>query len=99
MLVLYNPPADPAAFDRHYSEVHIPLARKIPGLVSLVTNAGPITTPGGLAPFYCVAEMNFASAGDLQTALTSQEFQAVAADLANFAGAGVTILMYETREA
>src|ERR1035438_5248185 len=32
VLVLYNTPAEPAAFDRYYHEKHIPLARKIPGL-------------------------------------------------------------------
>jgi uncharacterized protein (TIGR02118 family) len=99
VLVLYTPPADPAAFDRHYTEVHIPIARKIPGSVSFVTNAGPITTPGGPAPYYRVAELAFASAADLQAALRSQEFGAAAADLENFAGAGATILMYETHEA
>jgi uncharacterized protein (TIGR02118 family) len=30
--VLYDRPDDPEAFDRHYRDVHIPLARKIPGL-------------------------------------------------------------------
>jgi len=27
-LVLYDPPEDPAAFDKHYTEVHIPLAKQ-----------------------------------------------------------------------
>jgi uncharacterized protein (TIGR02118 family) len=31
-LVLYDQPEDPEAFDRHYREVHIPLAKKLPGL-------------------------------------------------------------------
>ena len=31
-LVLYNKPEDPAAFDRHYREVHIPLTKNLPGL-------------------------------------------------------------------
>ena len=31
-LALYETPADPEAFDRHYREVHIPLGRRLPGL-------------------------------------------------------------------
>jgi hypothetical protein len=30
-LVLYDTPEDPAVFDKHYSEVHIPLAKQLPG--------------------------------------------------------------------
>ena len=33
LLVLYNPPEDPAAFDKYYNEIHIPLAKQMPGLV------------------------------------------------------------------
>jgi hypothetical protein len=32
MLVIYKTPADPEAFDRHYFEIHVPLAKKLPGL-------------------------------------------------------------------
>ncbi len=31
-LALYETPAAPEAFDRHYREVHIPLGRRLPGL-------------------------------------------------------------------
>jgi uncharacterized protein (TIGR02118 family) len=31
-LALYQAPADPEAFGRHYREVHIPLARQLPAL-------------------------------------------------------------------
>ncbi|MER6274461.1 EthD family reductase [Streptomyces sp900105755] len=30
-IALYETPADPAAFDRHYHAVHIPLVRRLPG--------------------------------------------------------------------
>jgi uncharacterized protein (TIGR02118 family) len=30
--VCYGQPTDPAAFDRHYAEVHAPLVRAVPGL-------------------------------------------------------------------
>ncbi|MGX7873853.1 EthD family reductase [Mesorhizobium sp. ORM6] len=30
MLVIYKTPADPAAFDRHYKDIHAPLAKSFP---------------------------------------------------------------------
>ena len=32
MLVIYEKPADPTAFDKHYFNVHVPLAKRLPGL-------------------------------------------------------------------
>jgi uncharacterized protein (TIGR02118 family) len=32
LVVLYNKPADTAAFDAHYFGKHVPLAKTIPGL-------------------------------------------------------------------
>lgn len=29
--VLYGPPTDPEAFSRHYEEIHVPLAKALPG--------------------------------------------------------------------
>jgi uncharacterized protein (TIGR02118 family) len=100
LLVLYHPPTDPAAFDTHYADIHIPLAKQLPGLRSYTINAGPVASPAGAAPYYLVAELTFDSLPDLQAALgSSAEGQAATADLAKFAQAGVTVLMYETREA
>ncbi|OXM65303.1 EthD family reductase [Amycolatopsis vastitatis] len=31
-VVLYDTPSDVEAFERHYNDVHIPLAKQIPGL-------------------------------------------------------------------
>jgi uncharacterized protein (TIGR02118 family) len=33
-LVIYNPPADPKAFDEYYAKTHTPIAKKIPRLRS-----------------------------------------------------------------
>ena len=99
LLVLYHPPTDPAAFDTHYADIHIPLAKQLPGLRSYTINAGPVASPAGTAPYYLVAELTFDSLPDLQAALGSAEGQAATADLGDFAQAGVTVLTYETREA
>lgn len=99
LLVLYNQPADPAAFDRYYAETHVPLAKTIPGLRSYLVNSGaPNLVAGGPLP-YLIAELEFDSPAALQSAMGSSEGQATAADLANFAQAGATILAFDTRQA
>lgn len=88
--VCYDHPLDPPAFDEHYSTVHLPLVRKIPGLVDFTTGRCQPLAPGRPAKYYLVAQLSFASAADLATALTSPEMAATATDLTHFASAGVT---------
>jgi len=97
VLVLYNRPADPAAFDRYYYEKHVPIAKKIPGLRSYSVSNGPVHALSGAAP-YLVAVLNFDSIADIQAALASPDGQATAADLPNFATGGVAALViYDTK--
>lgn len=98
VLVLYNPPADPKAFNDYYFGTHTPLAKKIPGLRRVSVSEGPVNamTPG--AQYHLIAELVFDSMADLQAALGSPEGQATAADVANFASAGATILVYEAQD-
>lgn len=97
LLVLYNKPADPAAFDRYYHEVHIPIANKIPGLRSCEISDGPVAALAGGSTPHLVAVLKFDSMADLNAALVSPEGQDAAADLANFASGGATLLMYESK--
>jgi uncharacterized protein (TIGR02118 family) len=97
LLVLYNQPADPAAFDSYYFDTHVPIAKKIPGVRSYVVNsAKPAMLAGTFSP-HLIAELEFDSMEALQAAMASPEGQAAAADVANFAQAGVTLLVFETR--
>lgn len=99
LLVLYNQPGDPAAFADYYRSTHIPLAKKIPGLRSFEVSEGEVRTPEGAAPYHFIAQLSFDSAEALQAGLQSPEGVATAQDVANFATAGATLLIYETREA
>ncbi|MCG0239890.1 MAG: EthD family reductase [Firmicutes bacterium] len=84
LVALYRRPADPEAFDRHYREVHAPLAARMPGLrrmeVARVTGS-----PMGESPYYLMAEMYFDSLADLEAALSSPEGRAAGKDLMGFA--------------
>ena len=97
LLVLYNQPADPAAFDRYYYETHVPIAKKIPGVRSYTVNSGNPMMVVGTFPAHLIAELEFDSMADLQAAMASPEGQAAAADVANFAQAGVTLLVFDTK--
>jgi uncharacterized protein (TIGR02118 family) len=50
---------------------------------------------GSDAPSYFLAELWFDSPADLQAALVSPEGQAAAADVANFASGGLTLMIAE----
>ena len=61
LVVLYNKPADAAAFDAHYFGKHVPLAKTIPGLRTYEVNATPVATPQGPADIHLVAMLTFDS--------------------------------------
>lgn len=98
LIVLYRTPADAAAFERHYFDTHIPIAKKIPGLLRYEVNATPVASPGGAAPYHLVATLAFESMAALRHGLGSAEGRAAAADVANFAQAGVEMLMFDTKD-
>jgi uncharacterized protein (TIGR02118 family) len=98
ILALYNKPVDPAAFDRYYFSTHIPIARKIPGLRRYEISTGPVLTPQGESPYHLAAVLSFDSMATIREALASAEGQATANDLANFAEAGVDLLMFDSRD-
>ncbi len=85
MLVIYKKPADPAAFDKHYFDVHVPLAKRLPGLRCYEASKGPITllSPGDIP--YLVATLYFDSVADIREAFASEAGKACAADRRVFA--------------
>jgi len=79
-LALYETPADPGAFDRHYRQVHIPLLRRLRGL-RRYSIARDLTALHG-APYYLVTELEWDTMDELRAAFASPEGQATAADAA-----------------
>jgi len=98
LVVLYKTPADKAAFDKHYFETHIPLAKKIPGLTSYEVSKGAVGSPGGESGIHLVALLEFESFAALRSGLGSPEAGAAVADVPNFASGGADILMFDTIE-
>lgn len=94
MLVLYNHPEDPAAFDRHYDEIHIPLAKRMPGLLRYTVSRN--LSKG--APYYLVAELDWEDMAAFRAAVSSPIGAEGAADVEKFATGGSSTLIYEVAE-
>jgi uncharacterized protein (TIGR02118 family) len=98
VLVLYQVPIDPAAFDQYFKTTHIPLAKQIPDLRSIDVSRGDVIDPQGPAPYYQVTTLTFDSMDDLKAAMSSGEGQSAIQDVINFATGGVKVLMYACEE-
>ena len=99
ILVLYATPSDPAAFDKHYNDVHVPLAKKLPGLQHFDLATGPVNSPAGPSPFHAIATLTFPNMPTLLAALASPEGKAAAADAQTLMAPGSQLLFFDTREA
>jgi uncharacterized protein (TIGR02118 family) len=98
LVVMYGTPKDAAAFDKHYFERHVPLARKVPGLRKYEVSRGAIASPAGPAKFYQIATLYFDDVKAIQLAFASPEGQAAAADVATFATGGVDMMFFDSIE-
>jgi len=98
IVALYKKPANVAVFDSYYFSTHVPKAKKVPGLRRYEVSSGAVASGQGESPYHLVAILEFDSLASIQAALGSTEGQAVAGDLANFAQAGVELLMFDSKE-
>jgi uncharacterized protein (TIGR02118 family) len=97
VVVMYKTPKDAAAFDKHYSETHIPLAKKIPGLKKYEVSQGPVATPAGPSGVHLVATLHFDNLAAIQAGFGSAEGKAAAADVQKFATGGVEMFLFDNR--
>jgi uncharacterized protein (TIGR02118 family) len=98
LIALYSQPEDPAAFDAHYRDLHAPIVRSYPNLLSMrLTKADGVG--GRPSAYYQIAEMSFATRADLDEALASEPGRESGRDLRNFAQAGVTLFVADDSDA
>lgn len=100
LLAIYKRPADVEAFERHYFETHIPLAKKMPGFRKYEVSTGPITTLAGLSDVHLIGAVYFDDMEAMRKAFASPEGQACAADRQVYApdASGVQIFAFDMRE-
>jgi len=96
--VEYNVEADPAAFERHYHDIHVPLAKQLPGLRRYEISRPPIMNvlPGETP--YRVATLYFDNLEAIRTAFASDIGRACAVDRRKLAGDDdmVAMLLFDT---
>src|SRR3977135_2974965 len=101
MIVIYRTPKNVEAFDRHYFEIHVPLAKKIPGLRKYAGSDGPIATPVGRRNGHGIGTRRFAHLAAIEKGFESGEGQAAGSDRRLFApdDSGVQMFLFDNREA
>jgi len=100
MVVIYRTPKDVEAFDRHYFEIHVPLAKKLPGLRRYEISYGSIATLLGNPDVFRIGTLYFDDMAALNEAFASPEGQAAGADRRFFApdDSGVQMFLFDNRE-
>ena len=100
MVVIYKNPADVKAFEKHYFETHIPLAKKIPGLRKYEISHEPITVVAGPSDVYLIGTLHFDDLDAIKKAFASPEGQAAAADRQLYAPdeSGIQMFLFDNRE-
>ena len=96
LVVLYKAPKDAAAFDNHYLQIHIPLAKRLPGLRKYEVSRGPVMTPVGPSGFHLIATLHFDDIASIQNAFASAEGKATAADAQSLGP--LDMLLFDSQE-
>ena len=93
---LYKKPVNIEAFHTHYDTVHMPLVRKVPGLLKAEVEMVTTTYAGEKDDFYMLARMYYENDESFKTAMKSPGNAATGKDLCNFAQAGVSLFVTKT---
>lgn len=83
-VAMYKQPADKAAFDKHFAEVHTPLCHAVPNLLKMEITRFT-GTPRGESDLYLMAEMYFSDKETMMSSLMSEAGGATAKDARVFA--------------
>lgn len=99
MTVIYQTPKDIEAFEQHYFEVHIPLAKQLPGLIKYEINDGAVVSTTGHSS-YRIANLYFESMAAMKNAFASEVGQKCAVDRRILAPGGEDVQIYlsDTKE-
>lgn len=85
LIALHRPAEDSEKYQQHYFDVHVPLAKALPGLRRYQVSRGPITDYDGNKIAELVALLEFDSKDALMEAVSGREGEAALEDLPNFA--------------
>ena len=99
VIVLYPAPRDVSAFERAYTQDHVPMvsAQNFKGIDKFVASR-VVGIPDGSAPFHRVAELHFPSLEVLQAAVASPSAQKVVAHAFSISSGGAPIVLVAEEE-
>lgn len=95
IVVIYTKPEDLDAFSSHYNDVHVPLAKKMPGLRDMEVLESKKALIGE-DDVHLVTILHFDDRAALDAATASDEGQAAGRDAYKLSGGKVRLLVCET---
>jgi uncharacterized protein (TIGR02118 family) len=100
LIAIHRTPADPAAYDKYYFDIHVPLAKDLPGLRKYEVSRGSISDgDSGPSDVHLVAILHFDDVAAIDAAAASDAGKAAMADLPNFVEDGnLEIVVMELEE-
>ncbi|WP_308163397.1 EthD family reductase [Nocardia alni] len=81
LIIMWSTPSDVEAFERHYRDVHIPVAKRMPGLRRYTLSHAPTSVHG--ESYYLVAQLDWEDRAALDAALESDAGRATGRDVPN----------------
>lgn len=100
VIVLYPSPSDVNAFERAYTQEHVPMvtAQNFKGIQKFVASRVIGTADGTAPPFYRLAELHFPSMEALQAAAASASAQKVVAHAISISSGGKPVFLVAEEE-
>ena len=95
--ITFSDPADPAAFERHYVETHVPLVNALPGLRSFEYGRALTNFDGSAPDAFWVVALTFDSAEAMDASFASPAGQKTTADMGNFITGPMKSIVSEVR--
>jgi uncharacterized protein (TIGR02118 family) len=94
MIVIYDQPTDPAAFEDYYANQHLPLAEaKLAGVSDVKAYRTDRHLGGSAADVYRVTVVSWPSEQAMHDALETADGREVVGDLEKFASGGYVVLL------
>ena len=95
LVVLYPFPKDVDAFERAYTEEHVPMVNEnsMKGITKFVATKVVGTADGSAAPFYRMAELHFPSLEALQACASSPSAQQAVAHAVSISSGGKPLFL------
>lgn len=91
IVVLYPYPKDQEAFEKAYTQEHIPLVAKSLTRLTKAVYSRVLMSPSGASPYCRITELHYSSLEALQADFSTPEAQALGAHAASISTGGIAV--------